>query len=176
MYCPPSRIWYGILYALLGVWPPRSSAADAVITLAVEPGWNWACTARLVVWSTLVTFDGSYVGYCAMASTAPVFGWMISTVQLSALVFLTWLAHACSAAYCSAGTMVSRRLLPFTTGVVRPPASGIGWRSVPTCTCSLPDRPASSALCWSSRPAPPVRTPWLVPVKPMMLAATLPCG
>src|SRR5213078_2851142 len=159
MYCPPSRIWYGILYALIGVWPPRSSAAEAVITLAVEPGSNWACTARLVVWSTLVTSDGLYVGYCAMASTAPVFGWMITTVQLSAFVFLTWLAHACSAAYCSAGTMVSRRLLPFTTGWL--------W---------LPDRPASSALCWSSRPAPPVRTPWLVPVKPIMLAATLPCG
>ena len=43
---------------------------------------------------------------------------MITTVQLSALVFLTWLAQACSAAYCSAGTMVSRRLLPFTTGLV----------------------------------------------------------
>jgi hypothetical protein len=96
-----------ILYALIGVWPPRSSAAEAVITLAVEPGSNWACTARLVVWSTFVTSDGLYVGYCAMASTAPVFGWMITTVQLSALVFLTWLAHACSAAYCSAGTMVS---------------------------------------------------------------------
>src|ERR1700746_1273855 len=103
MSCPSSRSWYGILYALIGVWPPRSSAAEAVITLAVEPGWNWACTARLLVWSTLVTSDGLYVGYCAMASTAPVFGWMITTVQLSALVFLTWLGHACSAAYCRAG-------------------------------------------------------------------------
>ena len=159
MSWPPRRIWYGMLYALIGVWPPRSSAAEAVITLAVEPGWNWACTARLVVWPTLVTFDGSYVGYCAMASTAPVCGWMITTVQLSALVFLTWLAQACSAAYCSAGTMVSRRLLPFTTGLSLLPASGICWPSVPICTCSLPDWPASSALSCSSRPAPPVRTP-----------------
>src|SRR5258708_26192307 len=141
MHCPPQRIGCGILFSRIGVWPPRSSAVGAVITLAVEPGWNWACTDRLVVWSTLVTFDGSYVGYCAMASTAPVFGWMITTVQLSALVFLTWLAHACSAAYCSAGTMVSRRLLPFTTRVVRPPASVIGWPSVPIFTWSLPDQP-----------------------------------
>src|ERR1700730_7214392 len=71
MYCPPSRIWYGILYALIGVWPPRSSAAEAVITLPVEPGWNWACTARVVVWSTLVASDGLYVGYCALARTVP---------------------------------------------------------------------------------------------------------
>src|SRR6201989_3267608 len=115
MNCPPSRIWYGILYALIGVWPPRSSAAEAGITFAVEPGWHSARTARVVDWSTFVTSFGLYVGYCAMASTAPVFGWMITTVQLSALVFLTWLAQACSAAYCSAGTMVSRRLLALTT-------------------------------------------------------------
>src|ERR1700757_3459301 len=114
-----------MLYGLIGVWPPRSSAAAAVITLAVEPGSNWACTARLAVWSTLATLFGSYVGYCAMASTAPVLGWMITTVQLSALVFLTCLAQACSAAYCSAGTMVRRRLLPFTTGWLSLPASGI---------------------------------------------------
>src|ERR1700749_5363784 len=154
MYCPPSRIWYGILYALIGVWPPRSSAAEAVITLAVEPGWNWACTARLVVWSTLVTSDGLYVGYCAIASTAPVFGWMITTVQLSALVFLTWTAHACSAAYCSAGTIVSCRLLPFTTGLSRLPASGICWPSVPIWTWSLPPRPGHSAVGCRSRAAP----------------------
>src|SRR6266496_5447212 len=123
MNCPPSRIWYGILYALIGVWPPRSSAAEAVITLAVEPGWNWACTARLVVWSTFVTSDGLYVGYCAMASTAPVFGWMITTVQLSALVFLTWRAQACSAAYCSAGTMVWLSIEPATTGLSLLPGS-----------------------------------------------------
>src|SRR2546423_7148605 len=167
MYCPPSRIWYGILYALIGVWPPRSSAAEAVITLAVEPGWNWACTARLVVWSTLVTSDGLYVGYCAMASTAPVFGWMITTVQLSALVFLTWLAHACSAAYCSAGTMVSRRLLPFTTGWLWLPASGICWPSGPLGTCRRPGRPAAAARCGPSRPAPRPRRPGLGPGKPM---------
>src|SRR6266567_3712937 len=89
----------GMMPALIGVWPPRSSAAAAVITLAVEPGWNWACTARLVVLATSVTSDGLYVGYCAMASTFPVRGWMITTVQLSALVFLTWRAQACSAAY-----------------------------------------------------------------------------
>src|SRR4030081_250714 len=103
MYCPPSRIWYGILYALIGVWPPCSSAAEAVMTLAVEPGWNLACTARLVVWFTLVTAGGLYVGYCAMASTAPVFGLMITTVKLYALVFLTWLTPTSSNAYCTAG-------------------------------------------------------------------------
>src|ERR1039457_6211981 len=64
----------------------------------------------------LVTFDGSNVGYCAMASTSPVCGWMITTVQLLALVLATCFWHACSAAYCSAGTMVSRRSLPLTTG------------------------------------------------------------
>ena len=111
-----------------------------------------------------------------MASTAPVFGSMITTVQLSALVFLTWAAHACSAAYCTAGTMVSRRLLPFTTGLSRLPASGICWPSVPACTCSLPAWPASSALYWSSRPAPPLISPLSFPVKPMMLAAICPAG
>ena len=105
-----------------------------------------------------MTFDGLYVGYCAMASTAPVCGLMITTVQLSALVFLTWAAQACSAAYCSAGTMVSRRPLPFTAGVFLPPDSGICWPS-PICTCSLPAFPASSELYWSSRPAPPVMAP-----------------
>ncbi len=60
-----------------------------------------------------------------MASTSPVFGWMITTVQLFALVFATWPAHACSASYCSAGTIVSRRSLPLTTGVTLLPASGI---------------------------------------------------
>ena len=50
MYCPPSRIWYGILYALIGVWPPCSNAADAVITLAVDPGWNTFCTGMSVAW------------------------------------------------------------------------------------------------------------------------------
>ena len=126
-----------MLYALSGVWPPCSSAAAAVITLAVEPGWNWACTARLVVWLTAKGLVGSNVGYCAMAITAPVCGLMITTVQLSALVFLTWAAQACSAAYCSAGTMVRRRPLPLTAGVLLPPDSGICWPS-PICTCSLP--------------------------------------
>ena len=81
---------------------------------------------------------------------------MITTVQLSALVLATCFAHACSAAYCSAGTMVSRRSLPFTTGLSLLPASGICWPSVPVCTCSLPGWPASSALYCASRPAPPL--------------------
>ena len=142
----------------------------------MEPGSNWFCTGMSVVCATSWSVAGLNVGHCAMASTFPVCGWMITMVQLSASVFLTWLAHACSAAYCSAGTMVSRRLLPFITGWSLLPASGIGCPSVPICTCSLPDRPASSAFSASSRPAPPDRTPLRLPVKPMMLAATLPSG
>ena len=147
-----------------------------MITLAVEPGWNTFCTGMSVAWAAFVMVAGSNVGHCAMASTSPVCGWMITTVQLFALVFLTWLAHACSAAYCSAGTMVSRRPLPFTTGLSLLPASGICWPSVPICTCSLPGWPASSALYSSSMPAAPLMTPLLLPVKPMMLAATSPSG
>src|SRR5271166_6876255 len=104
MTWPPSVIWYGMLYALIGVWPPRSKAADAVITLAVEPGWNTFCTGMSVAWAASVMVAGLNIGHCAMASTSPVRGWMITTVQLLALVTLTWLRHACSAAYCSAGT------------------------------------------------------------------------
>ena len=145
--------------------------------MAVEPGWNTSCTGMSVAWLASVMVDGSNVGHCAMASTWPVFGWMITTVQLLALLLATCAAQACSAAYCSEGTIVSRRSLPFTTGWSLLPASGICWPFVPICTCSLPGRPASSALSACSRPAPPTRSPWLlVPVKPTMLAATSPSG
>ena len=102
---------------------------------------------------------------------------MITTVQLLALLLATWAAQACSASYCSAGTMVSRRLLPFTTGWSLLPASGICWPFVPICTCSSPDRPASRELYSSSIPAAPVRLPWLsVPVKPRTSAVESPLG
>ncbi len=39
---------------LIGVWPPCSNAAAAVITLAVEPGSNMFWTGMSVVWSTFV--------------------------------------------------------------------------------------------------------------------------
>jgi hypothetical protein len=99
---------------------------------------------------------------------------MITTVQLLALLLATWAAQACSASYCSAGTMVSRRSLPLTTGCRCCPRGGSAGRSVAICTCSLPARPASSELYSSSMPAAPTRAPWLlVPVKPMMLAASV---
>jgi hypothetical protein len=43
------------LYALIGVWPPRSSAAAAVITLAVEPGSKMSCTARFLASATVLS-------------------------------------------------------------------------------------------------------------------------
>ncbi len=101
----------------------------------------------------------------------------MTTVQLLASLLATCAAQACSAAYCSEGTMVRRRSLPFTTGWSLLPASGIGWPLLLICTCSLPSWPASRALSDCSRPAPPTRTPLLVvPVKPMMLEVTEPSG
>ena len=44
---------------LIGVWPPCSNAAAAVITLAVEPGANRYESGRSVVWLTLVNVDWS---------------------------------------------------------------------------------------------------------------------
>ena len=84
---------------------------------------------------------------------------MITTVQLLALLLATCAAQACSASYCSAGTMVSRRSLPFTTWRSLLPASGICWPFVPIWTCSLPARPASSELYSCSMPAAPVKVP-----------------
>ncbi len=54
-----------------------------MITLAVEPGWNTFPTG-MSVWPgpVFVMVAGSNVGHCAMASTSPVCGWMITTVQL----------------------------------------------------------------------------------------------
>src|ERR1700683_1069844 len=78
---------------------------------------------------------------------------MITTVQLAALLLATCAAQACWASYCSAGTMVSRRSLPFTTGWLSSPASGICSPLVPICTCWLPDFPARSELYSCSIPA-----------------------
>ena len=55
---PPTVIWSGTVYGLIGVWPPRSSAAAAVITLAVLPGGNTADTGRSWVAARLVTCVG----------------------------------------------------------------------------------------------------------------------
>ena len=128
-------------------WPPSDDLVRDVVgahrrlAAALERGrggdrpWRWSragktsCTGMSVAWAASVMVDGLNVGHCAMASTAPVCGWMITTVQLSALVLSTCCAHACSAAYWSAGTIVSRRSLPFTTGLSRLPASGICWPS-----------------------------------------------
>ena len=101
------------------VLPPCSSAAAAVITLAVEPGVNWFCTAMSELPS-----EG---GHWAMARMAPVFGFSTTAVQSCALVFFTWAWQACWACSCSAGMIVVSIDWPFTAGVSCDPASGICW-------------------------------------------------
>src|SRR5579872_4570793 len=89
---PPRASEYGMLYADIGVCPPCSNAAEAVITFAVEPGSKLSCRGISVVCATLVKLDGSYVGHCAIARIRPVCGWLSTSA-----------AQACCASYCSAG-------------------------------------------------------------------------
>ena len=58
VYAPPTVICSGTVYGLIGVWCPRSSAAAAVITLAVLPGGNTADTGMSSVAARLVTCEG----------------------------------------------------------------------------------------------------------------------
>ena len=58
VYAPPTVICSGTVYGLIGVWRPRSSAAAAVITLAVLPGGNTADTGRSWVAARFVTCEG----------------------------------------------------------------------------------------------------------------------
>ena len=113
-----------------------------------------------------------------MARMAPVFGWMITTVHCLASVLFTSASHACCAASCSAGMIVSRMPVPFCAGVSLLPASGIGWPSAPISTCSLPGVPDSSLLYSCSRPVCPAITPvaGFTFVKPTTFAVASPSG
>src|SRR6516162_7905978 len=85
---PWTRICSGTVYGVIGVWP-CSSAAAAVITLAVLPGGKIEELGMSTVDATLVTLVGVNVGYCAMARILPVLGSSTTTMQLSALFAFT---------------------------------------------------------------------------------------
>src|SRR5712691_5180623 len=144
---PSTRIWFGIEYALIGVWPPRSRAAATVMVLAVLPGSNTLATGMSVVRSRFCgTAAGLNVGHWAIARILPVDGCMITTEQLSARVSLTRSAHARSASHCSPDWMVSRRFPAGTRGWTLSWVSGICWPAEPVSMRSMPSLPASSVL------------------------------
>ena len=102
---------------------------------------------------------------------------MITTVHSLALVFCTSCWHACCAASCSAGMIVSLMPWPFTAGVPLSSVPGIGWPVLLISTCSLPCVPDSSLSYSSSTPASPVITSfWLTFVKPTTFAVASPSG
>ena len=148
-----------------------------MITLAVEPGWNTFCTGMSVAWVASVMVAGSNVGHCAMASTSPVCGWMITTVQLLALVFLTWLG----------ARLLGRVLQRRDDG--EPQAAAVHHRLVAAArerdllAVGADLHLLAARLAGQQRvvlllqAGPALRmTPLRLPVKPMMLAATLPSG
>ena len=63
----------GIVYGLIGVWPPFSSAAATVTGFSVLPGANTFVTLMLGV------VTGLNGGYCAIARTWPVL--VIATME-----------------------------------------------------------------------------------------------
>ena len=166
----------GTVYLVIGV-SPCSSAAAAVITLAVLPGGKIPATGRSTVSARLVTLPGWKVGYWARARILPVCGCMTTIVQLSALVTRIRWAQACWAAHCNGARMVSRTLPPGTMGRPLSEANGMGCPVTPVSTCCLPSRPASSELNDCSMPAWPLRScAPLVLVKPTRPAARSPLG
>ena len=131
---PSTTIWSGTVYALIGVWPPCSNAAAAVITLAVLPGSNTSLTGRSAVSARLSGCAGLNDGACAMARICPVCGSITTTVQLLASVSLIRCAQACSASHCRLARMVSRTLRPGTMDRLVCPATGMGSPLLPFCT------------------------------------------
>src|SRR6202021_3639275 len=81
-------------YALIGVLPPCSNAAAAVITLAVEPGVNTAWSGRSVASAMSVSAFWFQVGHWAMARMSPVFGWMMTAVRDLACDLSTSISYA----------------------------------------------------------------------------------
>src|SRR5262249_23621615 len=149
-----------------------SSAAAAVITLAVLPGGKIADTGRSTVAARLVMWLGWEVGDWGRAEILPLDGSMTTTGPLGAFVRRDCLAPACCASHCRVETMVSRTLLPGTIDCDLPAVTGICWPPAPVSTSCLPSRPASSALNDCSMPAWPVTSPTLfMVVKPTRLEA-----
>src|ERR1700684_2356368 len=147
-----------MLYALIGVLPPCSNAADAVITLAVEPGVNMSWSGMSVALPGVAVL-WSQVGHWAMARMSPVFGWMMTSVHDFACDLSTSFSHAFIASYWRTELIVSLIESPFWAGVSsRVPGlcSPLGSFSY----SSLPVVPVSRLLYSSSMPA----RPWITPV------------
>ncbi len=157
--------------------PPCSNAADAVITLAVEPGVNSAWSGRSVASAAAVSVFWSQVGHWAMARMSPVCGCMMTTVHDLACALSTSFWHAFIASYCRAGLIVSLIDSPFLAGVSSL-LPGICSPSAPCSNCSLPLVPVSSLLYSCSMPAWPAITSvlWLTLVNPTTLAVASPSG
>src|ERR1035438_10032717 len=96
---PSTTISQGIVYGVIVVCPPCSSAAAAVITFAVLPGWNTSATGMSVAAAAIDGKAGLNDGAWASVRIRPVLGCMTTAVQLSASTLRTCAAQACSASY-----------------------------------------------------------------------------